>query len=157
MTVYPDLLEGVIDPVVQGVIRGYCEWHIAPSVTETFVLDGPGLACMVVLPTLHVTAVTAILVDGVALDLSAVIWYENGLLFGDFGETRRGVSVTATHGYVGTPSELEAVAERLTTPIPVGGTVRVGDVSVSGGPSNSAGFDPYCSAILDRYRLPRRP
>ena len=47
-------------------VRGYCEWHIAPSVTETLTLDGPG-GSVLHLPSAHVTAVASVTNDGAVI------------------------------------------------------------------------------------------
>ena len=50
---WPALYEGV-DPAAQAAVRAYCGWHIAPSLSETLVLDGTGARAFI-LPTLHLT------------------------------------------------------------------------------------------------------
>lgn len=106
----------------EGLVRRYCGWHIAPSRTETFTL--PEAAPYIVLPTLHLTAVTAI-VDADATDLLA-----NGYTFSPEGVLRRGsyaqagisylstwwpggTVVTFTHGYVDVPPEITGVVQAI--------------------------------------------
>lgn len=160
---YPDLYTGV-DPDAQEVIRGYCKWHIAPTVEETFVLDGPGYAAIAV-PTLHLVDVISVTSEGVTYnDLE---WFEDGRItgpagyFGAYAWTARprGLTVVVRHGFDEAPGDLKAAAKRLaqTAKAPGGATVRVGQVSVSGGAANADGIDTYAAAIMDRYKRPQRP
>jgi len=62
----------------QAAIRRYCGWHIAPSITETITLDGDGSRHLW-LPSLHVTAVTAVTNGDTVLDVSSDLdWSESG-------------------------------------------------------------------------------
>lgn len=83
-----------------AIARRCCRWHVAPSRTETLLLDGNGGTVMH-LPTLHVTDVASIAVDGVAEP--TVDWSTNGGLWRPGGGTwpvgRRNISVTFTHGW----------------------------------------------------------
>lgn len=61
-------------------VRKYCGWHIAPSVD---VLDGryqAGERGLIVLPSLHVTAVKSVTVCGKELDRSEYSWEECGVI-----------------------------------------------------------------------------
>jgi hypothetical protein len=47
-------------------VRAFCGWHIAPEVTETLTLDGPG-GYVLVLPTLHLVDLVSVTNDGTAV------------------------------------------------------------------------------------------
>jgi hypothetical protein len=47
-------------------VRAFCGWHIAPEVTETLTLDGPG-GYVLVLPTLHLVDLVSVTNDGTAI------------------------------------------------------------------------------------------
>ena len=170
----PELFPGV-DLGISAAIRAYCGWHIAPSITETVTLDGSG-SYTLPLPTLHLTALSNVLNDGVAVTPEwseagfarlATTWretWDEGPSWSGRGWTTklRGVTLTMTHGFNDCPGEIMAVHDRLSMADKIalsGGTVRIGQVSVSGSTSGNAhtsGMDPYCAAILDRYRIPAR-
>lgn len=150
---YPDLFVGV-DLDAQSVIRDYCGWHIAPSVEETVLFDtqGPGL---IFLPSLYVTAIGSVTVDGVAWDSSLFRWWGGGRLEGSWPVGPRLVQVTFTHGYAACPGAVQAAARRLGSVRAPGGTFRIGSVSVSAS-VDPDGFDPYVKTILGRYAIPSK-
>lgn len=64
----------------EAAVRKYCGWHIAPSVD---VADGRypvGERGLIVLPSLHVTAVRSVTVCGKELDRSDYSWDESGVI-----------------------------------------------------------------------------
>lgn len=84
-----------------GEIRAACGWHVAPSVTHTLTVESSG-SRLLILPTLRLTAVTAVRVDGQDLVSSGYTWRESGLI------TRRGgswpsapavIEADVTHGW----------------------------------------------------------
>lgn len=92
-------------PLLEGAtqaLRNYCRWHIAPVITETVTLDGPG-GRLLQLDTLHVRDVTEVVADGVTLtpdeqyrwsalgSIQRVDWY--------WPDTYRSVRVSFEHGY----------------------------------------------------------
>lgn len=142
------------DPAVDAFVRGYCRWHVAPSVDETVVVVGVGSGA-VLLPTLMLTDVAAVRVDGVAVSLDSVRWTPHGVLYRDAGfAVGSVVAADITHGFAECPADVREVGERLAAQgrVPAGATVRVGQVSVSGAPVSAAGLDGYASAVLGRYR-----
>lgn len=159
----PDLFEGVSKDV-QDVIRAYCGWHVSPSITETITLDGPGSDTLF-LPSLHVTDVASVTVDGVAQNEPE--WSEAGLIRGAFhGRRFRSIVVTLTHGYAEPPHALKAAADRLTAAstagVYAGANVRLGNISLSVPGAESSSFadttgDPYVDRALAPYRLGIRP
>lgn len=148
----------------EAEVRAYCGWHIAPSRSDTLVVDGSG-AMVQALPTLRVTALTALSEEGTAVDLAEVEWSEAGFLrrTTPFTARLRGVSVTVTHGYDAIPLDVQAVIDRLTTRgVQSSSSVyaQVGQVSYATGADGlpaTATLTELDRAVLDRYRLPPRP
>lgn len=169
----PDLLVGVPTPGLEpelvlaaaAQVRGICGWHIAPSLTETVKLPWERRG-RYVLPSLRVTAVTSVTVNGTAV---AFDWSPNGQLqiaptFGSFGLPSangpglwtgglRGVAVTFTHGYAVCPDDVRQVvlsrAGRL-------GSERVRSEARTSGPYsfNTTYFDVDVATDLAPYCLP---
>lgn len=92
---------------VSAEVEAECGWHIAPVRSETITVDGSG-AQVQLLPTLHMTALTAITEDGTPVDLTTVQWSAAGYLWRTRPWTRalRGVVPTITHGYPAAPAWL---------------------------------------------------
>lgn len=154
MAVTEILFPGV-DPAVGAFIRGYCGWHVAPVVQETVTFDA---ADVLLLRSLRVVSVDSVTVAGQLWEPDQFEWSTEAGLLGRFGSLRRSVVVVFTHGFDTCPLDLQQVATRLSSAqVPAGATVRVGAVSVSGGPTDSAGLDAYSRGVLDRYKLPSRP
>ena len=98
------------------VIRGFCRWHIYPVVAESVVVDGVG-GSVLMLPTQHLTAVTAVTETmrgvgqpPVTLNAGDLEWSAAGMVWrGDnrcWTTRARGVSITFTHGFVDPPADL---------------------------------------------------
>ena len=81
----------------EGLVRGFCGWHIAPSRAAVAVtLDGTG-SSILPLPSLYVTAVTAVVEDGVTLNLDSIEWSKDGWLEKCYGRwTRKPSGVVVT-------------------------------------------------------------
>src|SRR5690349_17879952 len=89
----------------EAEVRGYCGWHVAPSVTEEVTVEGDG-GSVLLLPSLRVTAVASVIDE----DGNAVTDWKvrrNGVLR-RAGGWRCGVeyTVTLTHGYDQPPADL---------------------------------------------------
>lgn len=96
-----------------NAIRRYCGWHIAPRITQTFVINEPGQSADIFIPSLMIHAVTACTVTGVDLtedQLQQLDWSSNGYIgrgtYGGWPTRRRSVTITVDHGY-----DLEDVPE----------------------------------------------
>ncbi|WP_410877364.1 hypothetical protein [Nocardia sp. A7] len=143
-----------LDSVIQD-IRDYCGWHIAPSITQTLTLDGPGRRTLL-LPSLYVTAITAVTEDGTAVPADQFDWSEKGMLrhrSGLWTDRWRGITVTLTHGYDQAPAGVigviaDVVADALSVPL---GTVpeKMGPFEFGGG---GTAFKGHQLAVLSRYR-----
>ncbi|MBF6064938.1 hypothetical protein IU494_30290 [Nocardia terpenica] len=96
--------------IANALVRDWCGWHIAPTVTETLVLNGPGTAVLM-LPTLHLLDVHTVTENGHPVDLERVRWSGAGYLRRDIGWTdcEGGVRVGITHGWPDPPPVVAAV------------------------------------------------
>lgn len=147
-----------------AAVRAYCGWHVAPPATETVAVDADGYT--VLLPSLRITAVSSVTVDGAPLGADAFEWSAAGIL--RLTASARGfrkVEVAMTHGFDTAPdvaAVIFAVAARaIASP---SGVVRaqVGQVSetYTQTGANQAGGVALLDAemaTLDRYKLPPRP
>lgn len=145
--------------------RGYCGWHVTPVNTGAQVtVDGTGGA-LLALPTLALSAVTAVVEDGVELDVDTLEWSLRGLVrkpYGQLWTTRfSGVTATITHGYASAPDFESAVLsaiERGTFAAGGGETPRViGPFQYGSATSAGALFTDPERSVLDRYALERMP
>jgi hypothetical protein len=153
-----DASEAAVD--ASGLVRGYTGWHIAPTITETLLMQGQGGAYLS-LPTLFVTAVSAVTIDGVAATMPGdVTWGANGRLYwgGALWPTSFGsVTVTFTHGYAVVPADVRAVTKAVARRM-VANPSLARQEAVAG---YSATYDGVLLGEeryrLARYRLPGRP
>ena len=142
-----------------GAVRGYCGWHIAPSVSETVTVDGPG-GSLLLLPTLHLTDLTDVTNDGTAV--TDPEWSEAGMVRGSWTSKFRGVKATLTHGYETCPAEVLAVVTDMAKSAVLMGAanVQAGPYSMSPLPhaaqAGAVGMSDLQRAVLDRYKLPPR-
>jgi hypothetical protein len=150
----------------EAEVRAYCGWHIFPAKTEDLVVDGSH-ATVQMLPTLRLTAVHGVEVDGTAVDLGTVEWSVAGFLRRDAAWTSRlrGVVVSVTHGYDAWPPDVEAVLTRMAAQAVETSDAsqllaQVGQVRYAVGPDGLRNVGLMSTAdawVLDRYRLPPRP
>lgn len=133
-------------------VRSECDWHLAPSVTETVKLRGGG--GVLILPSLRVTAIASITgVDGTVVD--GWEWMPNGVVERMAGAFPRFVNVTFTHGYDACPKELlPIIAERAQSQA----SGRIKSEALAGrSVSLEGGYDPATEGALAKYRLNSRP
>lgn len=144
----------------EEAVRSACGWHIAPSVTETVKVEGDG-SRVLLLPTLHLTAVTEIR-DEAGEVVSGYRIRENGIVRGRVWRNDELYSLDITHGYDAWPPELQEIIERLGdaagTP---GSIVQVGQVRYAVDPATGAPIAGRLTAldqaVLERYRLGVEP
>lgn len=157
-----------LGPLLAGAsagIRRYCGWHITPSITETFRLDGSG-GPVQTLRTLHLTGVTSVvegtgdpLVDGTDFE-----WSELGSLrrlCGRWTERYRALTVVADHGFPVADDVKQIVVQVVSVALssPMGATrEQAGALSVSWAttaPGVSGGMVLLQRdlATLDLYRI----
>lgn len=148
-----------------GIVRDYCGWHISPSRTETITVDGPA-GPVLTLPTLHVTDVAAVTVDG--REVTGYRWATRGQVYGiGWGEGPRRVAVNLTHGYDEPPAAVVSVIAAIVTRTKAtkwGLAVRAqaGQVSRTysqAGPNQAAGMTllDHERQMLDKYRVDATP
>lgn len=108
---FDDTQASIVIAEASAAIRAYCGWHLVPSVAEDITVDGSG-STILLLPTTHLTAVTALVEDSEPVDLASVEWSESGYLRRSTAWTSRlrGVIASIEHGYARPPDELRAVA-----------------------------------------------
>ena len=111
-------------------IQRWCGWHISPSLTMTVPKLFIGSAGLVMLPSLHVTDVSEVLIGENPTPLldSDYTWFRQGFIhlngvyaagsawsgfWGGYNHDRRQVAVTMTHGYDTVPIDLKQVAYEL--------------------------------------------
>ena len=150
-----------LDAVIQD-IRDYCGWHIAPSLTETLTLDGPGRRTLL-LPSLYVTAVDEVTVDGTAVPATEFEWSDRGMLrrrCGIWPDRWRGITVTLTHGYPAAPAGVlgviaDVVSDALAVTLGGGQAEKVGPFEFGAAPGTA--FRAHQLAVLNRYRAAAGP
>lgn len=170
-----------------ALVREYCNWHITPSRIEDLTVkipsrspdDLPAVAPYrrtVFLPSMHLTAVSAVTLDGQALTEGVDYeWHEGGYLVRlglpwidvlDWTGKSRTVVASVTHGYPIPPADVQSVAldvaNRAITAVKAGGVIRlrVGGVdrqfgkSSSGAPAAAIGLTDDNKSTLAPYRVP---
>jgi hypothetical protein len=151
---------------ISRAIRRRCGWHIAPSVTETLTLDGPG-GYYLALPSMHVTDVTAVRNDTFVADLAgAVQWSALGTVWcsSGFSGRYRGVEVDLTHGYALDEVEdlvgvvLAAAARGLSSPMgqtrEQAGGLSIQWATTAPGVSGGVAILEHERELVDAYRIP---
>lgn len=140
----------------------WCGWHVTPvAVDQVVTLDGPGGA-LLRLPTLRMVTLTAVVEDGITLDVDDLDVSRIGLVRKKSGAcwTNRfgGIVATLTHGFADAPdfeSAVLAYADRASQ-APAGGLpVAVGPFRW--GDSSGGGFSSVELSILEQYRLECAP
>lgn len=167
-----------------AAVRNYCGWHVTPVLSnDQITVDGPGGPTLM-LPTLALSAITALTEDGVALDVDTLSWSARGMVakkrftpvpvsnfnlayhyfrpWNFWTEQFGGITATITHGFATAP-DLEAV---VLAAIDRGGFAAgdTAELKVVGpfqydtsGLAAGAIFSDAEMAILDRYRLEKAP
>jgi hypothetical protein len=144
-------------------VRAYCGWHIAPEVTETITVDGPG-GPVLTLPTLRLVDLVSITNDGNLI--TDPDWSSSGMVhvygpvtyhYGAWSRRLRGVVAEITHGYEEWPLELFAVMTEMAT---TNSSAFAGIRSVASGSHSftlESSLRPAQSEVLGRYQLPFIP
>jgi hypothetical protein len=161
-------------PLASAVMVAYCGWDPTVLVSdETVLLDGLG-GPVLMLPSLHVTDVSAVEVtnrDGSVYTSTLtgtypdVGWSSNGVLTwgsscngGVWPVGQQNVAVTYSGGYNGPPDDLQAALDNLTGRLAKLGwtTAKMGSAAVSFGTQIAqGGLLLIEQMVFDRYRLPR--
>lgn len=139
-----------------AAVRSWCGWHVGPSVTETLSVEAVG-GRVLVLPSLHVTEVTAIR-DEDGNEVTGWKSRENGIVRGCW-RAEHLYEVDLTHGYDEFPSELLSIVGRLDAEqldrVPT--SITRGPFSESYGTADLESQPLTTRVIIGRYRLPSRP
>jgi hypothetical protein len=169
----------------EAMVRSYCGWHIAPNRDDTLTLDGDG-GTVLVLPSLNVTEVLSVTVQGIVLDPTDYAWSQAGFITrvpsyanswntgytswsdGEWSggwywwwpDAPRSIVVELTHGYDPVPPEVSAVVQAIAGRLvdnPTGLEQQtVGPFTEKYGGAGSA-LGSAELGVLSRYRLPGRP
>lgn len=151
----PETLEGA-----ESIIRDYCGWHIAPAITETLTLDGPGTHHLYI-PSLRIKTITSIVDDGTTLAPTDYLWSENGViekLNSCWTTKRRSIVIILVHGYDACPPAVREVWKQLAQVGPASSPVEreeVGQVAVTYGAVAGAvatGIPSSSFILLNKYR-----
>lgn len=161
VTVLPGEDEERLRDAAAGV-RAHCRWHLAPSTTETLTVDVDDPGRILDLPTLHVTGITEVRVDGVPI--TDYTWSARGQLRREqpWPAGFRRVEVDLTHGYDECPREVarivRALAEQSTRPAGAR-QLQLGSFSAAFGGAESGTVTPtvHAETALNAYRAPGRP
>lgn len=162
---FPDPPAGIPAEIVDEVtesIREYCEWHVAPSYEETITIDGQG-SHVIMLPSLWVTDVESVTIDGDLLTVTDFRWYRAGYIklnrsnHGRWcGDDPRSIVIKFTHGYSETPKIFNSVLRRMHRLDDfILGQAATASVSYSLN-QNDQGIDKWIGSVLDRHRLPQK-
>lgn len=142
-----------------AAVRAWCGWHVAPSLTETVKVEGDG-GRVLLLPSLHVTAVTEVRNEAGTIIGTDYKWRENGIVRGRW-MCEDLYEFDIAHGYDSMPSELQAIVDDIDS-AGVGSRLAssegAGPFSRSFGSSTDLESQPISvRAVIGRYRLPPRP
>lgn len=160
--------------LASGVVQAYCGWNIAQE-TVTANVDSDG-SSVLLLPSLYLTAVTTLTLNGTAPDGSAWPtlaegtdwdWQQNGVLTWlrdacGWPAGGQRVNVTYTSGYATVPDGVQMIVASVAQRLAAGSVIQshlqnIGGISqnVTYGQSVTAGagVTAYEAAVLDRYRI----
>lgn len=146
--------QALID-AASSAVRSYCGWSITEELEAEAVVDARG-GHVLPLPTLHLTAVHLVEVEGSAVDDYS--WSASGLLYRPvrWPHAYRSVRATYDHGYTTAPPELTAVVCGLAARLPVPAGVAswsVGSQTVTFNSEGGPGLATVEESVLDRYRI----
>ena len=103
------------DAAALAAARRYCGWIVTPPATVTITVDGPG-GRVLSLPSMQLTTVSAVVEDGVTLDVSDLRWsVDRAQVYKKSGaywtHNAGAITVTMTHGYTTAP-DFDAAVEQ---------------------------------------------
>lgn len=154
---------------VSAAIRDYCRWHVAPSLSCTWVGDPHG--DVIVLPARIVTGVSSVMTDaqlgedvtGDALDPSAYRWYPDGRVYVGARRCPRGImAVSYTAGIDASRTALASIASQIAANALVAtagvqreqaGQVSITYNAVASGVSGGIALLERDRMLLEPYRL----
>jgi hypothetical protein len=159
------------------VVRDYCGWHIAPSITDTYPKLAIGSGGIIMLPSGYVTDVASVTINSPAGDTvldptTDYDWFKTGYIearsplwrygYGAVsGPQQAGLAtVTMTHGYTECPLAVKAVIfELMETADPVS-SANVKEIAspsyrIMWGPNSGEFLNPGQISRLSKYKLNR--
>jgi hypothetical protein len=144
----------------ESIVRDFCRWHIAPSVQQQIDVDGSDYVTQV-LPTRHVTAVSAVTLDGASLTEGVHFKVDRiGILRRiDGGRWCGRLTLTMTHGYADPPPAVQAIIADLAKNAGSAGaaTMVAGPYTMTTNPvvarAGAAGLSDEQMKALSRYAL----
>lgn len=158
---------GTIDALAAALAaaRRFCRWHVTPvKVDDVITLDGPN-SRLLPLPTQQMTGLTELTEDGVAVDLSTVLWSRAGKIRKKTGglwtAKYSGIVAKITHGHEHAEDFQRAVlsyADRLSLATSGGRRIAVGPFQYQ--PEQRSAWSPFSveeQSLLSLYRLEGRP
>lgn len=128
-------------------VRSYCDWHLAPSFTETVEVYG-GPRGVWRLDTLNIISVNSVTDVDTGLLVTDLEW-EGGRVWSRYSHARRRVNINFTHGYTVCPPDVVDFVRQLAKSGPTAPPISqatVGQVNVS--------YREPSFAALDDYKLP---
>ena len=161
MSSTPQQVQAMLD-ATSASIRGFCGWHLAPSVACVWRGDAPTGICQ--LPVMGMTAVTSVKIGGEALDPTAYEWSTSGLVRLSRPVHRwGGVTVEFTAGYDDSADIGAVVAQIAANALVASPGVReehAGQVGISynqtaAGVSGGIALLDRDRMLLDRWRIRR--
>lgn len=98
------------------MIRHFCGWHIAPSVTVEDARIRLGEKGLLILPTLYLTDIASLKVDNrVLVHPTEFEWEDTGVVYRKVANWPRDpwCTITYTHGYADLPRDVAAIGYEL--------------------------------------------
>jgi hypothetical protein len=144
--------------LASGAVRAFCKWDLSFTANDTLHADGNNTVVLT-LPTLRLVAVSAVRVNGVAIDLdpTLVSFSRKGQLYRPYGWPRYAVvEVDCDHGYEPIPDLvklacLDVAATQLNNPRTLV-SASVGSVSQTYN-TGEAKLTPLHERLLERYSI----
>ncbi|MBM3715084.1 MAG: hypothetical protein FJW64_04990 [Actinobacteria bacterium] len=126
----PDAAAESLALLATQAVRDYCGWRVAKRTLETIKLSPKRGRRTFFLPTLHLHAVTAVTIGGVAVAVDDIDWDQDGTLevHGRYHwpDRRRAVEITIDHGHEHTPG---GIAQAIAAAVARGALVPAGGIA----------------------------
>lgn len=153
----------VVADAALAAAQRYCGWPVKTMTAQVVELVGTG-GRRLWLPTMHLTAVTAVTEDGTVLNVADLRWSQRGELWKASGACWvsgcKLITVTMNHGYATVPDFDKAVEDIATSMAAAANRddaamtkKRVDDVEYDWDASAAAGVLALHKSLLDPYRL----
>jgi hypothetical protein len=150
------------------VIRDYCGWHIAPSISDVYEKLAIGSQGIIMLPSGYVTEVTSVTITSPAGDTvldpaTDYVWYRQGFIeavsplwrygYGaPYGSSPALATVEMTHGYDVVPLAVKAVAYELAQSA---SELSSGSVKAISSPGYRIQWGPLSGVVINEGQIGR--